>query len=298
MSLEHAQKIAVSGLAWPPIIVHQPSLRVIDGMHRLRAAVMLGQSHIEARLFEGTDEDAFVLAVEANTGQGRVLSLAERRSAAVRILVSHPQWSDRAVAFVTGLSAKTVGSLRRREADHIPQPPLRVGRDGRIRSLDTSQKRRSVGRLLTDRPGASLREIARIAGVSPGTVRDVRDRLHRGEDPVPARRGSTGKSGAARPTRAAAPTTADITRTTVFRKQQEDLAAIFHCLCRDPSLRLTDTGRLLLRMLEVHTFVLPHWKRVTESVPAHCADAVSAAAAECAEAWQNLAAEMVSRKCA
>ena len=41
-------------------------MRVIDGMHRLRAAILNGRSSIEVEFFDGSDEEAFIRAVEQN----------------------------------------------------------------------------------------------------------------------------------------------------------------------------------------------------------------------------------------
>jgi len=41
----------------PPIIVHRATMRVIDGMHRLRAASLGQQDMIAVRFFDGTAEE-------------------------------------------------------------------------------------------------------------------------------------------------------------------------------------------------------------------------------------------------
>jgi len=43
---EHAQSLAEVNAELPPIVVHRATLRVIDGMHRLRAARLRGQEEI------------------------------------------------------------------------------------------------------------------------------------------------------------------------------------------------------------------------------------------------------------
>jgi hypothetical protein len=57
-------------------------MRVIDGMYRLLAARMRGDSEIEARFFEGDDASSYVLAVKSNVEHGLPLSLADRKVAA------------------------------------------------------------------------------------------------------------------------------------------------------------------------------------------------------------------------
>ena len=275
---DHVRSLAVVEGPLPPITVHRPTMRVVDGTHRLRAAAMRGETDIDVRYFDGTAADAFVLAVEANAVHGLPLTPTQRAAAAARILLTHPQWSDRAIASVTGLANKTVAALRRRDGQGAPEATARLGRDGKLRPLDSTQGRLAAGRLLAEQPQASLRDIARRAGVSPTTARDVRDRLHRGEDPVPPGLSRTSYGGH----RTRAPQ----------RVADKHLEAIFHSLCRDPSLRLTDTGRLLLRMLEMHSSATAHWENVVTSVPPHCADAVSAAAIQCAEAWREFACRL------
>jgi ParB-like chromosome segregation protein Spo0J len=119
--------------ALPPILVHRPAMTVIDGAHRLMAAKRRGDGTIAVRFFDGDDAAAYVEAVRANVSHGHPLTLGERRHAAWRVLMLHPEWSDRAVAEVCGLSPKTAGVIRRRSSGEIPQLERRVGRDGRTR---------------------------------------------------------------------------------------------------------------------------------------------------------------------
>jgi ParB-like chromosome segregation protein Spo0J len=181
----HVERLLRSPGPWPPILVQRRTMRIIDGMHRLAAARLRGDEDIDAILCDEADDAAFVLAVRVNVRHGLPLGLDDRKRAARRIARENPTWSDRMISRTTGLSAKLVGQLR---GDATPPgaAPVRVGQDGRRRPLSGADGRRRAGALLTERPGASLREIARAAGVSTGTVRDVRDRLRRGEDPVPA----------------------------------------------------------------------------------------------------------------
>lgn len=87
-------------------------MRVIDGMHRVRAAQIRGETEIRATFFVGDDSEAFVAGVRANTTHGLPLSLEDREAAARRIVELFPDWSNRAIASVSGLSDKTVGAIR------------------------------------------------------------------------------------------------------------------------------------------------------------------------------------------
>jgi hypothetical protein len=280
----HAQALAACGDPLPPLLVHRATMRVIDGTHRLLAARLRRQPTVAVRFFDGSAEDAFVLAVESNTLHGLPLTLADRTAAAARILVSHPRWSDRAVAARTGLAAATVGALRRRTAPAPEDTTHRVGRDGRVRPLSTAEGRRAAARLIAEDPGASLRAIAERTGLSPGTVRDVRRRTVVGEDPVPPRQ----RAAERRATAGAGPRAAS-------GGPPGDLDTLVRNLCQDPALRLSDAGRLLLRMLDVQVAGSRRRQQILAAVPAHRAATVAAAAAACASAWQELATGMRSR---
>jgi hypothetical protein len=192
--IEHIQLLAACEGALPPILVDRQTMRVIDGMHRLRAAMLNGEKSIEVRFFDGSGDDAFVAAVRANIAHGLPLSLADRQAAAARIMASRPDRSDRSIASITGLAAGTVAAIRRESPADCDHVSARIGRDGRMRPLSTAVGRRIASDAIARDPGASLRQIARVAGISPTTVRDVRERLRRGDDPVPDRQNASKKT--------------------------------------------------------------------------------------------------------
>lgn len=275
----------------PPIVVHRATMRVIDGLHRLRAAELRGQDTIAVRFFDGTEADAFVLAVEANIAHGLPLSMPDRKRATSRIIVSHPQWSDRMIASVTGIAPATVAAIRRRESADTATTGHRVGQDGRVRPLNGSEGRRIASRMITENPSLSLRQVARAAGISPETVRDVRNRMRRGEGPlpVPRQRGTAHIPG--RPKAVAVPagvaTTAAAVRITV-----DDRGSAVNRLKADPALRLSETGRTLLRLLNIHTLSGDQWEEIIGNVPAHCRGVVAQLARECAGIWKDIAMRM------
>lgn len=164
----------------PPIVVHAPTMRVIDGVHRVMAAQSLGRATFPAQLFEGDETAARVEAVRSNIAHGKPLSLAEREAAAAGILEARPDWSDRRIAAVSGLSPKTVARLRSRATGDSAQLRGREGRDGKVRPVDPVAVRRRVADVLRVDPDASTRSVAKQAGASQATVRDVRRRLSQG----------------------------------------------------------------------------------------------------------------------
>lgn len=201
----------------------------------------------------------------------------EREAMATRLIIKHPERSDRGIAATTGLSAGRIAALRKRAATERDQPTTRVGRDGRVRPLDTSAGRLLAEQLLKARPNASLREVAAEAGISPGTVRDVRNRLDRGEDAVPGRLARL----------------SSVPRRPVANKvgpALNDGKNAFHALCRDPSLRLQETGRQLLRWLAAQQTV--DWPAMVKAMPPHTAPLVAALARGYADDWLRLATRL------
>jgi len=272
----------------PPILVHFDSLRVIDGMHRLRAATLLGQEEVEVEYFQGSDDEAFLLAVRENTLHGLPLTIADRRTAAARIMGTHPFLSDRAIARHAGLSHKTVAAIRSSECPGSGCSE-RVGVDGRARPVSSHDGRRRALELVTSRPQASLREIAAAAGISLGTAHDVRKRIERGADPVNVGpRPRSDRPGSAPGNAGKSP---DRGRT-AWHVSTADLV---QSLARDPKLKYTDAGRSLLRWLSSHAVGMDDWRKLADAVPPHRALDLATMAQQCAETWREFGLELKRR---
>ncbi|MFJ2647247.1 streptomycin biosynthesis protein [Streptomyces sp. NPDC087420] len=284
---DHIQILAAVQDPLPPITVHRSTMRVIDGFHRLKATRLRGEHTIAARFFDGDEAAAFVLAVKLNVAHGLPLTLSDRKRAADRIIVTHPQWSDRRVATVTGISPGTVGDLRRRMSPDIGPSGRRLGQDGRLRPVDGSVGRLQAQELLAENPGLSLRQVAHAAGISPETARDVRNRLRNGEDPLPRRRRGAADTLADRPR--AAPLGLARTGGRPHGGPVLDRAALVRRLTADPALRFTDTGRNLLRLLALHTVREEEWDAIVNNVPPHCTDIVADLARQFADLWSEFA---------
>lgn len=267
---DHVRTLATSAIPLPPIVVHRSTMRVIDGRHRLRAAALLSKTEVEVRWFDGPDDDAFVLAVQANTATGLPLSTADRRAAAARIVTTHPDHSDRWIGAVTGLAPTTVGAIRRSSVQN-GRSNRRIGRDGRVRPVDGSSGRLLAAELMRADPERSLREVARAAGIAPSTALDVRNRLRASAAPVPDGRG--------------APAAAD-------EEPVASLAAVLDALREDPTLRFTESGRALLRWLGLHAVDNRTATAVLGTLPPHCAGAVAAVARHNARFWERFADQL------
>jgi hypothetical protein len=220
------------------------------------------------------------------------LSAPDRKRAALNIIAMHPDWSDRSVAAATGLSDKTVSGVRAGATADGSQSNARVGRDGRVRPLNSADRRRQAATILTQRPDAGLREIARVTGLSPATVRDVRSRTVRGEDPVPARYRQDGAAG--EPTPIAAPR--------VCRSPESgrpatgvDRLAVLSKIGTDPSIRLNESGRFMLQWLLRRSIDPGDSASVVAKVPDHWVPTVAQLARSCAAAWSELADQLEDR---
>ncbi|MFF0018041.1 ParB N-terminal domain-containing protein [Streptomyces sp. NPDC005374] len=279
----------------PPIIVHESTMQVIDGMHRVRAALLNGRAAIAARVIDCDSATAFVLAVRANITHGLPLSPPDRRAAADCIITSHPNWSDRAVAAATGLSDKTVSTIRASSTSDLPQSDDRVGRDGRVRPLNSAARRRQAAELIAERPEAGLREIARATGLSPATVRDVRMRTGRGEDPVPAKYRET-SSVHLDPEPCPTPQETLPVRRPAPGPATVDGKALLAKLVSDPSLRFSESGRVTLRWLHHHAVDPESCRGVGSTIPNHWSLPIAELARSCAMAWLMLAEELDERR--
>jgi hypothetical protein len=102
-------------------------MRVIDGMHRLRAAMLIGRPTMRALLVDCSEAEIIVLAIQENARHGLPLSLPDREAAAFRLLASATNWSDRMIAETAGLSPGTVAQIRARSTTGSGQSN-RVGR--------------------------------------------------------------------------------------------------------------------------------------------------------------------------
>ncbi|HKS50134.1 MAG TPA: streptomycin biosynthesis protein [Amycolatopsis sp.] len=288
--------LAQSDAELPPILVHRATMRVVDGMHRLLAARMRGQQEIAVRFVDGSEDAIFVLAVKANVQHGLPLSLADREAAAARIVAAYPEWSDRAVATATGIAAKTVRAIRLRSSEHLPQSNIRIGRDGRARPIDGAEGRRRAVEVIARRPHASLREIAREARISLGTAHNVRSRLAANQDPLCGKTRVPEGTPAAQEREVPQPPPDE---REPARQQTEDehvgapdWATVRQLLRKDPALKYSESGRALLRWLDVHAIEPEEWKHLLSAVPSHWGDVIVAVALRRAEQWRRFAAEL------
>jgi hypothetical protein len=282
---DHAKVLVQGAENLPAILVQRSTMRVIDGMHRLRAAQLQHWTSIKVHYLDVDDSTAFLRGIAENIRHGLPLTLADRKAAARRVIELYPEWSDRAVAGATGLSHKTVGAIRQASPRAV-RLSHRIGQDGRVRPINSAVRRQSAGELLARRPDTSVREIAAAAGLSESTVRDVRNRMRRGQPPIPAAH-----------TRDQAPdsfTACGEPRGLLPDNGDVEIAAVLNRLGKDPALQYSAAGRVLLRWFRTHLPVTQPDEFV-RALPTHCLPVIARLSRRYAFFWLKLA-EMVEKR--
>jgi ParB-like chromosome segregation protein Spo0J len=284
---------AAGAVRLPSILVQKNGCRVIDGKHRVEAAKLLGQSVISARVIDCTDAEALVLAMKSNTLHGLPLSRVDRICGAKRVLASHPDWSDRSVASVAGLSAKSIASIRKSMADEgRPAPEKRLGRDGKRHPITPAEGRRRTVEYIVAHPDASLRQIAREADVSLGTAQVIKEKLRCGNESVFAvskDQGGPRRSGSAHLAEGPAPAAQSSPVPTARGGEVLAWQAISAKLANDPSLRYTQSGRSFLQWMGRHCLYEGEWREFVDAIPLHWLPEVAKVAVSMSEEWRQLA---------
>jgi ParB-like chromosome segregation protein Spo0J len=279
----HVQLLAeaAQSVRLPSILVQKSGMRIIDGMHRCEVAKLRGEAKISARVIECTDAEALVFAIRANALHGLPLTRADRVASTERVLASHPEWSDRVIAELSGLSARTVAAIRDAaiRGGSAPASGKRMGRDGRWRPLLAAEGRERAARYMAAHPEAPLRQVAKAAGVSLGTAHSVRARLRRaGGQPSapPAAQEAPAAPAAQAAPAAAAP--APLTWPSLAAKLEND-----------PALRYAEGGRALLRWLTCHAMRESEWQNFVDAVPDHWRADISRFALVFSREWRQFA---------
>ncbi|QUY45723.1 streptomycin biosynthesis regulator [Acaryochloris marina] len=120
VAAEYAEDIRL-GKEYPPIIVFFDGKEywLADGFHRVEARRMLKEKKVDAEVHLGTQRDAVLYAVGANSTHGLRRTNADKRRAVERLLRDEEwsQWSDREIARRTFVSQPFVSKLRAELAD-------------------------------------------------------------------------------------------------------------------------------------------------------------------------------------
>jgi ParB-like chromosome segregation protein Spo0J len=293
---------AAGSVQLPPILVQKSSLRIIDGMHRVEVAKLRGECVIRARIIDCSEEKALVLAVKSNTLHGLPLTRADRISSAKRILGAHPDWSDRKVAGIAGLSGKSIASLRNSAVGGAQFDGKRLGRDGKRRPMVAAEGRLRAAEYVRANPEASVRQIASETEVSLGTAHDVRQKIRHGANLRLAELSPREVQAAPVPQPASLPVSPPVTniraRAAAAASSVRQLAwsAVICKLAGDPALKYTDGGRAFLRWMTQHAMHPDEWREFADAIPERWLEEVRQAAVTMSEEWGQFASELSCRQ--
>ena len=140
-----------SGVDLPPVTVFFDGTAywLADGFHRYWANKRINREHVVAEVHQGTQRDAILYSVGANTAHGLRRTNADKRKAVVTMLtdrkVSHDEdgkpWTDNAIAKQCSVDPKTVAKVR--STLEIQSAPVRRTSDGRTMDTSNIGRRRS-----------------------------------------------------------------------------------------------------------------------------------------------------------
>lgn len=257
----------------PPIIVHRSTMQIIDGARRVAAALRQHKETIAVQFFDGSIAAAFVLAVVSNdVTHGLPLTLQDRKAAAARIFGTYPDWSDRMIASITGLTHPTIATIRRNlSTGKTFQLRRRLSRDGKTRPAAPNKSDRGAQKQISTSHSAGVAQSTGLPERSADAVCGVR-----------ARRASVINPPSL--TACAAVPDPRMARTYVALQR----------LWADPALH-TDRGRALIQLLrqslELYTKVLA----LSAGAPEHCRDTLADAASAIGDSWAHLARDLQQR---
>ena len=300
-SAAHVQLLVNVVAELPPVLVQEDGWRIVDGLHRLEAARLRGDHTIRARFLDCTDSEALVLAMKANSSHGLPLSKADRLCGAKRVLSAHPDWSDRAIAGITGLSANTIATLRDRPSGGPGPSGKRLGRDGRRRPVSAGEGRRRAAEYINAHPDAPLRQVARETDVSLGTVHDVSARLRRGASPEPGGRPApAAMRPVVHPAGRAADTVTVAPGSPPRRKNHTDepltWAGVAAKVANDPTIRYTEGGKEFLQWMTLHATDPDGWREFLNAIPAHWLSVIAPIADSIGKEWTQFAERLKNKQ--
>ena len=144
----------------PICVENQGSMILADGYHRVAALSELAREFPGDRRFQfvsirivnapsGQQPAAYAyeIALECSAKGPLPLTRAEKQAAIARLVLEHPEWSDREVARRVGVDHKTVGSVRRRGYSPAGERPLRAG-NGEGRSASAARVARIASQVV------------------------------------------------------------------------------------------------------------------------------------------------------
>lgn len=157
-----------AGDVFPPVVVFHDGVTywLADGFHRVDAARRAGVDELAADVRMGTQRDAILYAVGANSSHGVRRTNADKRAAVLKLLADE-EWkkeSDHEIARRVGVSQPFVTGLRPKLSDNGYQIDRKATRNGTTYEVNTTNIGRKVKQPV---PAAEQRRF--IPAVAPAT---------------------------------------------------------------------------------------------------------------------------------
>lgn len=139
-TVEEYAEAVLDGAKFPPVDVFFDGVEnwLADGFHRYHAHKRAEVTDIAATIHNGLKDDALVFALGANRANGLRRTNEDKRKCVSIALERWPEWSDRRIAEVCGVSATTVGSARP-QLSNLDSSNERTGKDGKKRRAPQQQ---------------------------------------------------------------------------------------------------------------------------------------------------------------
>jgi len=140
-TVEEYAEAVLEGAKFPAVDVFFDGLEnwLADGFHRYHAHKRAKVTDILATIHNGSKDDALVFALGANRANGLRRTNEDKRKCVTIALERWPEWSNRRIAEVCGVSHMTVSRLRPDEVEQSDTITERVGKDG-VRQPATKPK--------------------------------------------------------------------------------------------------------------------------------------------------------------
>ena len=144
---EYAEAM-VSGQEFPPVIAFYDGVSywLADGFHRTHAAGRIKAGTIDAEVHKGTQRDAVLFSVGANSSHGKRRTNADKRKAVMTLLEDEEwgQWSNREIARKCAVAESSVRNYRAdltakdAQSEEPPPPRTYTTKHGTRATMNTS----------------------------------------------------------------------------------------------------------------------------------------------------------------
>jgi len=136
--------LMMEGTVFPPITLFFDGnfYWLADGFHRYFACKKINAPGVSSDVTNGTLRDAVLFSISANNGHGLPPSNEEKRNNVLFMLndLEWSDWSDRSIAKQCGVSAITVGRLRKTLGEPQKETRTHINKHGQVAQISVPKK--------------------------------------------------------------------------------------------------------------------------------------------------------------